>query len=96
MTSTERPPAGLEHKSAPAMLAPRPGVPERAGADLPSVTEVSDVGEMTALTAVTGTRDLVGDIISVGAFRRSLRERTPRLITGHDWAGRGGPRVGAR
>lgn len=44
-----------------------------------------DTGTVTAVVAVTGVRDDVGDIISAGAFRRTLRERTPRMVVGHDW-----------
>ncbi|WP_337826241.1 hypothetical protein [Pseudonocardia sp. UM4_GMWB1] len=44
-----------------------------------------DTGTVTAVVAVTGVRDDVGDIISAGAFRRTLRERTPRMCVGHDW-----------
>jgi predicted kinase len=46
---------------------------------------VSPLGIVTALVAVTGVRDHVGDIITPGAFARTLRERKahPRLL--HNW-----------
>ena len=85
--SRTRPPTGLEHKSAPAMLAPRPG-PSAAkvgSAALSGVTEVDGAGQIVALVAVTGVVDDVDDVIEPGAFRRSLRERQVKGVLGHDW-----------
>jgi hypothetical protein len=51
------------------------------------ITAVDDeTGIVTALAAVTGTRDDVNDILVPGCFGRSLRERTPALCVAHDWA----------
>lgn len=42
--------------------------------------------EVTAVIAVTGVRDEVGDIIVPGAFANTLRERPkPKVCLGHDW-----------
>ena len=85
--SRTRPPTGLEHKSAPTMLAPRPG-PSAAkvgSAALSGVTEVDGAGQIVALVAVTGVVDDVDDVIECGAFRRSLRERQVKGVLGHDW-----------
>ena len=87
MSSSARPPAGLEHKSAPTMLAPRPGpaAVEVGSAARSGVTEVDGAGQVVALVAVTGTVDDVNDVIEPGAFRRSLRERQVKGVLGHDW-----------
>ena len=76
-SSNARPPAGLEYKGAPAMLAPRPGpaAVEVGSAARSGVTEVDGAGQVVALVAVTGVEDDVNDVIEPGAFRRSLRER---------------------
>ncbi|WP_132421733.1 hypothetical protein [Pseudonocardia endophytica] len=84
MTGTR--PRGLQVKAAPATLEPPPthGAPR---GPVPGAAEVDpDTGEVTALVAVTGVPDEVGDVILPGAFRRTLRERDPRLCVGHDWA----------
>ena len=86
-SSSALPPAGMEHKSAPTMLAPRPG-PSAAkvgSAALSGVTEVDGAGQIVALVAVTGVVDDVDDVIEPGAFRRSLRERQVKGVLGHDW-----------
>jgi len=84
-TTCTRPPAGLEHKSAPTMLAPRPSRPVSSRAALSRVTEVDDAGELVALVAVTGVEDDVRDVIEPGAFRSTLRERQVRGVLGHVW-----------
>jgi hypothetical protein len=82
-----RPPAGLEHKAAPALLEPPPTLrvasPPEPGSGITAVDERTGVVE--AIVAVTGIRDDVNDVIEPGAFRRTLRERTPRMVLGHDW-----------
>ncbi|KOX12678.1 hypothetical protein ADK67_46435 [Saccharothrix sp. NRRL B-16348] len=40
---------------------------------------------MEVLAAVTGVRDDMGDVITPGAFARTLRERRPKVVLGHDW-----------
>lgn len=84
MTSTIDPtaesvPESLEFKAA--LLAERPSV----GTDANTVVD-PDTHEVTAVVAVTGVRDDVGDIIVPGAFERSLGERPkPKVCLGHDW-----------
>ena len=58
-SSSARPPAGLEYKGAPTMLAPRPGpaAVEVGSAARSGVTEVDGAGQVVALVAVTGTVD---------------------------------------
>ena len=51
-TTCTRTQAGLEYKSAPAMLAPRPSRPVSSRATLSGVTEVDGAGELVALAAV--------------------------------------------
>ncbi|HVL83036.1 MAG TPA: hypothetical protein VM367_01895 [Pseudonocardia sp.] len=75
---SERPPAGLEIKVAAALLEPTPDVrPVDAAA-----TVDDETGEIVALVAVTGVVDDVSDVIEPGAFRRSLKIRTPRMCAG--------------
>lgn len=80
----------LEHKAA-ATLDARPGRPAAGAA-----TVDPDTGEVTALAAVTGSRDEVGDVIVPGALGRALQRRTPRLCNAHDWARPAGRVVEAR
>lgn len=71
-------PKGLEYKTA--MLAP-----PQVGTDA-NTTVDPDTHEVTAVVAVTGVRDAVGDVIVPGAFERSLGERPkPKVCMGHDW-----------
>ncbi|MFT7835599.1 HK97 family phage prohead protease [Saccharothrix sp. BKS2] len=42
-------------------------------------------GVVEVLAAVTGVKDDVGDVITPGAFARTLRERRPKVCLGHDW-----------
>jgi len=80
MTSTR--PVALEIKAAAALLEPlaAPTTPSRGSAH-----ERDELGTITALVAVTGVRDDVDDVIVPGAFHRTIRERTPRLVVAHDW-----------
>jgi len=83
MTSTARPPVGLEYKAAATMLAPAGPSDARRG---PAGTTMDgEHGEVVALVTVTGVEDDVQDVIEPGAFRRSLKIRTPRMCVGHDW-----------
>ncbi len=66
MSSSARPPAGLETKSAPTMLAPTPTAP------IPDTATVTPEGVVELIAAVTGIQDDVGDIIRPGAFRRTI------------------------
>ena len=77
------PPAGLETKTA-VLDRPAPGQPVDALSSA-AVSSVNPLGIVTALVAVTGVRDHVGDVIPAGAFARTLRERQahPRLL--HHW-----------
>ncbi len=87
MSSSARPPAGMEYKSAPTMLAPRPG-PAAAKVGSPArsgMTKVDSAGQVVALVAVTGVEDDANDVIEPGAFRRTLRERQVQGVLGHDW-----------
>jgi len=68
------PPPGLEVKAATVLERPT-GV----------LTSVNPLGVVTALVAVTGVRDQVGDVIVPGAFKRTLRERRPHPRLLHDW-----------
>jgi hypothetical protein len=46
----------------------------------------ADAHEVTAVIAVTGVLDEVGDVIVPGAFADTLRERPrPKVCLGHDW-----------
>ena len=75
------PPGDLEFKTAAVLDRPSSGV----GSDA-NTTVDPDTHEVTAVVAVTGIRDEVGDIIVPGAFERSLRERPkPKVCLGHDW-----------
>jgi len=42
-------------------------------------------GIVEAFVAGIGNKDSVADIVEKGAFDKSLRERTPRVVWGHDW-----------
>jgi hypothetical protein len=70
--------AGLEFKTLAVLDQPMPMPTPQGVAPAPQ-------GVVTALVAVTGIRDHVGDVITPGAFARTLRERTshPRLL--HNW-----------
>lgn len=68
------PPPGLEIKAATVLERP-------TGA----LTSVNPLGVVTALVAVTGVQDQVGDVIPAGAFERTLRERRPHPRLLHDW-----------
>lgn len=75
------PPGDLEFKTAAVLDRPSSGV----GSDA-NTTVDPETHEVTAVVAVTGVRDDVGDIIVPGAFERSLRERPrPKVCLGHDW-----------
>lgn len=89
-------PAGLEHKDLSSVMR----VPARLEFKAAAVLEPSLAGdhtmprplpgapvrEVTAVVAVTGVRDNVGDTIMPGAFRRTLSERPkPKVCLGHDW-----------
>lgn len=89
MTTQTRPPAGLELKNAPTMLAPRPGTPS------PDTGSVAPEGIVELIAAVTGIADDVADIIQPGAFAATLtgtgaggasRRRVPKVCRGHDWS----------
>lgn len=56
-------------------------------ADIPAALAGAEPteGVVEALVAVTGVRDEVGDIITPGAFARTLAERKPKVCLGHDW-----------
>ncbi|WP_156077385.1 HK97 family phage prohead protease [Saccharothrix sp. NRRL B-16314] len=43
-------------------------------------------GVVEVLAAVTGVKDDVGDVITPGAFARTLRERRPKVCLSHDWS----------
>jgi hypothetical protein len=78
-SATDMLPTDLEYKTA--MLAERPSMGTDANTTVDPVTH-----EVTAVVAVTGVRDDVGDIIVPGAFERTLRERpSPKVCLGHDW-----------
>lgn len=49
------------------------------------VTDVDEDGTFEAIVAVTNIKDDVGDIIKAGAFTKSLKKRTPKGISAHDW-----------
>jgi len=84
MTSSSSPPVGLESEAGAAMLAP-PGTTASPARPRPAASTVADNGEITALAAVTGILDDVGDVLEPGCFRRSLRIRNPRMVVGHEW-----------
>ena len=67
----------IEHKSASA-------VGHVGGA----VADKDDPNVFTIIGAVTGVKDEVDDIILPGAFRETLRERTPKIIKDHEWSER--------
>lgn len=50
----------------------------------PAPTETAR-GEVTALCAITGVSDEVGDVIIPGAFRRTLGKIRPKIVRDHDW-----------
>ena len=79
MSSSTRPPAGLETKGAATILAPTPTAPA------PDTATVTPEGVVELIAAVTGIQDEVGDIISAGAFTRTLRERRPKVCANHRW-----------
>lgn len=82
-TMTAIPPP-LEYKAA--AVATRPRTSRIATPDTSAAAVRPDTGVVSFIAAVTGGEpDAVGDVIQVGAFARSLRERTPRLCVGHDW-----------
>ena len=60
MSSSTRPPAGLEFKGAASMLAPTPTAPT------PDTATVTPEGVVELIAAVTGIQDDVGDIIRPG------------------------------
>ena len=64
----------IERKTA--MTSPVPG----------TFTDDDPDGSVWAIAAVTGVQDDVGDVIMPGAFRRSLKTRTPKGVLGHDWS----------
>jgi len=78
-TDDTRPPADMEYKGAATLLAPRPGVAP------PATSTVAPEGIVELIAAVTGIVDDVGDIISAGAFTRTLRERRPKVCANHRW-----------
>ena len=79
MTDDTRPPAGMETKAAATLLAPRPGVAA------PATSTVAPEGIVELIAAITGIADDVSDIINPGAFRRTLRERRPKVCANHRW-----------
>jgi len=79
MSNNTRPPADLETKAAASMLAPRPGVAA------PATGTVAPEGIVELIAAVTGCLDDVGDIISPGAFRRTIADRLPKVCSNHRW-----------
>ena len=79
MSDDTRPPAGMETKGAATMLAPRPGVTP------PATSTVAPEGIVELIAAITGIADDVSDIINPGAFRRTLRERRPKVCANHRW-----------
>lgn len=42
-------------------------------------------GIVECFVAGVGNKDSVGDVVLPGAFTKSLRRRTPRVVWGHDW-----------
>jgi len=78
-TDDTRPPVDLEYKGAASLLAPRHGVAP------PATSTVAPEGIVELIAAVTGIVDDVGDIISAGAFTRTLRERRPKVCANHRW-----------
>ena len=79
MTDDTRPPADMEYKGAATLLAPRPGVTP------PATSTVAPEGIVELIAAITGIADDVSDIINPGAFRRTLRERRPKVCANHRW-----------
>ena len=74
------PPTGPPEIKAPVALAPHPEVRTPAAEDAVSVGPTQ--ATVTAITAVTGTVDEVGDVTLPGAFMRSLASRSARRIGG--------------
>jgi hypothetical protein len=66
----------LEYKSAPAAMAVRP---------LGSADAALGSGVVSAMVAVTGVRDHLGDKIIPGTFARTLREIKTRPCADHKW-----------
>jgi len=81
MSSSTRPPAGLETKGAATMLAPRPGVTP------PATSTVTPEGVVELIAATTGVVDDVSDLIKPGAFRRTLSADgiRPKVCANHKW-----------
>jgi len=79
MSNNTRPPAALEIKAAASMLAPRPGVAA------PATGTVAPEGIVELIAAVTGVQDDVADIITPGAFRRTIADRRPKVCSNHRW-----------
>lgn len=88
-----RPPR-LEFKTAAVLEPALSGDHTAAGSTLPGAQGLlgdlpgadQPLREVTAVVAVTGVRDEVGDTIVPGAFAQTLRERPrPKVCLGHDW-----------
>ncbi|HEY3603986.1 MAG TPA: HK97 family phage prohead protease, partial [Sporichthyaceae bacterium] len=88
-----RPPR-LEFKTAAVLEPALSGDHTAAGSTLPGAQGLlgdlpgadQSLREVTAVVAVTGVRDEVGDTIVPGAFAQTLRERPrPKVCLGHDW-----------
>jgi len=69
----------MEYKGAATLLAPRPGVTP------PATSTVAPEGIVELIAAVTGCLDDAGDIITPGAFRRTIADRLPKVCSNHRW-----------
>ncbi|MBA2724388.1 MAG: HK97 family phage prohead protease [Actinobacteria bacterium] len=60
---------------------------ERKAVMVPGVEQVGreEDGVLDAIVSVTGIKDRVNDIILPGAYQKTLQERTPKCIWGHQW-----------
>ena len=47
--------------------------------------QVTASGTVSALAAITGVEDQVGDLIMPGAFAGTLRRLRPKIVDAHDW-----------
>lgn len=60
------------------LTAPEKATPKRA-------VKVAPEGIVTAIVAVTGVVDAVGDLIVPGAFTHTLTVRRPKVVDDHEW-----------
>lgn len=69
-------PTQLQHKAAQttARVAPKRAI------------KLADEGIVHAIVSVTGVVDMVNDLIVPGAYAATLRVRTPKVVSDHDWA----------